>query len=66
MIGLGTRQTLASYLSMQTVPDTTESGLQLLSGLTPCALAVRANITSAAPIVSPCRIVLITSYPLCH
>src|SRR4029450_6354546 len=39
VIAFGTRQTLASYVSMHTVPDTTESNGHLLSGFAPCASA---------------------------
>jgi hypothetical protein len=48
------RQTLASYVSMHTVPDTTESDGHLLSGFAPCASAGVGR--NAAPMVIPTNV----------
>src|SRR5262245_9992743 len=48
VVGFGSRHTLASYVSMHTVPDTTESGEQFFSGFAPCAQTVPASSMTAA------------------
>ena len=48
MLAVGARHTLPSYVSMQTVPDTTASAGHFLSGLASCAQAVPASRMSAA------------------
>src|SRR5262249_45381198 len=53
VVAFGTRHTLASYLSMHTVPDTTASGAHPVRGWAPCAPAVPASSSSAADIVMP-------------
>src|SRR4051794_26738939 len=61
VVGPGTRQTLASYVSIQTVPDTTESTGHFFSGFAPCAPAVLArSSTRAADTVITCVTVLMT------
>src|SRR4029079_3758864 len=58
VVAFGTRQTLASYLSMQTVAETTESSGHFLSALAPCAPAVATQTASRATIVPVIRIVM--------
>src|SRR5262245_21558776 len=60
VVAPGTRHTLASYLSMHTVPDTTESTGQLLSGLAPCAHAVPATTMHAPDTMIPPHVRRIT------
>jgi len=60
VVGLGTRHTLASYLSMQTVPDTTASAGHDLSGPLGGAAAVAesTSVISAPAIEIPRTLVL--------
>src|SRR5262249_48686807 len=59
VVGPGTRQTLASYVSMHTVPAITASGAHFLSGLAPCAQAVPASSAIAARTLVPRTVCLI-------
>src|SRR5262245_41968488 len=55
VVGAGTRQTLASYLSIHTVPETTASSGHFWSGLAPCASTTPAGSTSHADSMIPRR-----------
>src|SRR4029453_12267199 len=52
VVGPGTRHTLASYVSMHTVPAVTASSAHFLSGFAPCAPAVPPSTPSPADTVA--------------
>jgi len=56
VVGTGTRQTLASYLSIHTVPETTASSGHFWRGLAPCATTAPAGSSTHADIlIRSCR-----------
>src|SRR5262245_49533699 len=63
VVGAGTRQTLASYLSMHTVPETTASSGHLWSGLAPCAATAPAVSASHADAMIPRRATVLIPVP---